>query len=81
MRSASARIREIILALLEIHDITQAELADRIGHSQRHVSQVLTGVCGLSLPLAEKMLAALDMNMVVGVSPQAVSEREGRWVR
>jgi transcriptional regulator with XRE-family HTH domain len=81
VRSASARLREIILALMEIQDISQIELADRVGHSRRHVAQVLRGTCELSLPLAEKMLAALDMNVVVGVSPGAVSERDGRWSR
>jgi transcriptional regulator with XRE-family HTH domain len=71
MATASTRLREIILITLSQQNVRQSDLADRIGHSQKHVSQALTGACGLSLSLAEKMLGALGMELVVSVVPQA----------
>lgn len=69
MRPAVAQLRTLILATLEAQGVKQVDLADRIGHSQKHVSQALTGACGLSLTLAEKMLAALSMELVVSIVP------------
>lgn len=74
-RPAVAQLRTIILAALEAQGVKQIELADRIGHSEKHVSQSLTGACGLSLTLAEKMLAALDLDLAISVTPAAHQAR------
>ena len=68
-RPATAQLRTIILAALEAQGVKQIELADRIGHSEKHVSQSLTGACGLALTLAEKMLATLGLQLVVSTVP------------
>jgi antitoxin component HigA of HigAB toxin-antitoxin module len=72
MHSATAQLRAIVLATLDQQGVKQVELADRIGHSQKHVSQALTGACGLSLNLASKMLAALGADLVVSTVPSAI---------
>lgn len=76
-RSASAQLRAIVIATLDQQGVKQVELADRIGHSQKHVSQTLTGACGLSLNLASKMLAALGMDLVVSIVPATARLDEG----
>lgn len=68
-RPAVAQLRMIILAALQERGVKQTDLADRIGHSEKHVSQSLTGACGLSLTLAEKMLATLGLQLVVSTIP------------
>lgn len=77
-RPAVAQLRDLILATLESQGVKQVDLADRIGHSQKHVSRTLTGACGLSLPLAEKMLAALGMELVISTVPGGVSSLDSR---
>ncbi len=65
---AKWRVREAILAALQDQGVTQAELADRVGRSEKHVSQVLTGAAGLSFDLAELMLAELGQQLAVGAT-------------
>lgn len=73
-RKATAQLRDIIIATIDQQGITQAELADRIGRSPKHVSQTLTGACGLSLNLAEEMLAALGADLVIATVPRPMHE-------
>lgn len=68
------RLRTLVKGLLEREGITQAELARRIGHSEKHVSQALTGVIRMSLPLADRMLAAMGWELQLAVAPLEVSE-------
>jgi transcriptional regulator with XRE-family HTH domain len=70
MHNATARLRDLITAELDRQGVTQVELATRIGRSQKHVSQTLTGASGLGLNLAERMLAALDMDLVLTIEPR-----------
>jgi transcriptional regulator with XRE-family HTH domain len=65
---AKWRVRQAILDALEQQGITQATLADRVGRSEKHVSQVLTGAAGLSFDLAELMLAELGQQLTVGAT-------------
>lgn len=63
--SSEWRARRRILAAIEQRDTTQVELARRLGMSQKHVSQALTGRCRLSFDLADRMLAALGQGPAV----------------
>ncbi len=61
--NAEDQVRAAIRGALDVAGITQTELARRIGMSQKHVSQVLTGKTGLSLALADRMLAAIGSRL------------------
>lgn len=67
--SLGYKARFLILSELSTRHVTQAELARRIGHSEKHVSQVLTGAVSLSVDMADAMFAALDREWVVGSVP------------
>jgi transcriptional regulator with XRE-family HTH domain len=70
MSNATARLRDLITAELDRQGVTQVELAARIGRSQKHVSCTLTGASGLGLNLAERMLDALGMDLVLTIEPR-----------
>lgn len=63
--TAVAAARHEILEALSATTTTQATLAERLGMSEKHVSNVLTGRVGLSFDLAERMLGALGRRLVV----------------
>lgn len=62
-------LRLTIRAALAHSGITQAELARRLHLSPKHVCQVLKGRAGLSIDMADRMLAACDWRLVVGAHP------------
>ncbi len=70
IRSVENDVRTAIRAALADAGMTQAELARRIRMSQKHVSQVLTGKAGLSLGMADKMLAAIGSRLKMSVEPR-----------
>jgi len=64
-QSLAGDLRGEILVALHTTSTSQAELARRLGLSNKHVSQVLTGKAALSCDLADAMLAAMGRRPVV----------------
>lgn len=62
---AERRIRDALKRALIDQDVTQKELAEKLGVTQKHMSQVLSGKSGLSILFAEKCAAALGMVIVI----------------
>jgi transcriptional regulator with XRE-family HTH domain len=67
MADSAARTRQAVWTALTVREVTQAELARRVGITPKHVNQTLHGYAGLGLDLADRMLAALDCELVVGL--------------
>jgi plasmid maintenance system antidote protein VapI len=63
-QSLAGDLRGEILVALHTTSTSQAELARRLGLSNKHVSQVLTGKAALSCDLADAMLAAMGRRPV-----------------
>lgn len=64
--TAEDRARQLIRnAIAADATWSQASLALRLGLTQKHISQVLTGKAGLSFDLAERMLAALGRRLEI----------------
>lgn len=79
--SAEWRTRRAILdAIGEGPGFSQAFIAVRLGLSQKHVSQVLTGKAGLSFDLAERMLAAMGRQLEIIVTEQTAAARIEMWI-
>lgn len=58
-------LRTQVRAALSAVSLSQAEAARRLGLSQKHVSQMLTGRAPLSLEWAERLLALCGMRLVI----------------
>lgn len=67
-------VRSAIGGALAETATTQAMLARRLGVTQKHVSEVLTGRAGLSMDLADAMLAAMGRRVVVAVEHAPLRE-------
>lgn len=67
-RAAERQVREAIRQALNESELTQSELAEQVGMSQKHISQVLSGKSGLSFDLAEQMLAVLGRRLDASVT-------------
>jgi len=67
-QSSERQVREAIRSALDASGMTQVEFAARVGISEKHMSQVLTGKAGLPLDLADRLLNALGRRMKVGVT-------------
>lgn len=67
--SAERRLREEIRDVLYASDVTQKTIAETLGYSQKHISQLLNGQAGLSVDMAEKILAVLGRRLEVGSAP------------
>ncbi|MEU6552072.1 helix-turn-helix transcriptional regulator [Streptomyces sp. NPDC046915] len=65
--SAEADLRVQVAAALLTHDISQAEAARRLGLSNKHLNQMLTGRAVLTIPWAERILALTGMRLVIGL--------------
>lgn len=66
--SLAYKKRSLLLGELAAQDVSQAELARRIGKTQKHVSQVLTARVAMSDELADEMLAALGREWTPGTA-------------
>jgi predicted transcriptional regulator len=66
---ASMRLRELVSAEIAAAGKTQTQVAEELGISQKHVSQTLIGHVGLSVNLAERMLAVCGRVLVLGTEP------------
>ncbi len=66
--SAEQALRTQVAAALLTHGISQAEAARRLGLSNKHMNQMLTGRAVLTLPWAERILALTGMRLVIGLA-------------
>jgi transcriptional regulator with XRE-family HTH domain len=61
-------LKSAIKAALEADGCTQTDLADYLGLSQKHVSQVLTGKATGDLRMLVRMAAAVGLDLVASPS-------------
>ena len=66
--NAEADLRTQVAAALLTRGISQAEAARRLGLSNKHLNQMLTGRAVLTLPWAERILALTGMRLVIGLA-------------
>jgi transcriptional regulator with XRE-family HTH domain len=76
VNAAERRVREALKSALIEQEMTQAELATRLGVTQKHISQVLSGKSGLSFDFAERIGAVLGVLLTVDVRPSVPSTKE-----
>lgn len=76
INAAERRVREALKSALIEQEMTQAELASRLGVTQKHISQVLSGKSGLSFDFAERVGAVLGVLLNVEVRPAVPSSKE-----
>ncbi|MFJ6215068.1 helix-turn-helix domain-containing protein [Streptomyces sp. NPDC092296] len=62
-------LRDLVRATLAASGISQASAASRLGLSQKHLSQMLTGRAVLTLPWAERLLDLCGWRLMVSVAP------------
>lgn len=68
---------EMILGIMEEQGVTRAELADRLGRTRGHVSQVLNGDRNMTLRTVAEILHALDGRASITVtSPTSLAAAE-----
>ena len=60
----SQRIAMMMLDRMEVLDLTQKALAERMGCSQQYISRVLKGTENLSIETISKIEAALEMDIL-----------------
>jgi len=72
----AAEVREQIRLALRIADVSQAELCRRLGLSEKHVSQMLTGRAPISLDMAERMLGEIKWELEVAAVPMRRFKRK-----
>ncbi|MFG2352621.1 helix-turn-helix domain-containing protein [Streptomyces sp. NPDC048521] len=66
--SAEQDLRAQVAAALLTRGISQAEAARRLGLSNKHVNQMLTGRAVLTIPWAERILALTGMRLVISLA-------------
>ena len=59
-------LRTCVREMIKERAITQRDLAARIGTSQKHLSQLLTGKCTLSLAWVDRIADACDYDLIIG---------------
>lgn len=65
-----------IADLLEERNWTQAQLADRLGVSRKHVSELITGKAAISETIAIKLARVLGSTIGFWLSREAVYRRD-----
>jgi plasmid maintenance system antidote protein VapI len=65
--TAEASLREQVRAALAATGTSQAAIARRLGLTQKHLSHMLTGRASLTLPWAERILAAIGMHIEIAI--------------
>jgi plasmid maintenance system antidote protein VapI len=68
MTSASRRLREMVLAEVRAAGARQVEIAEEIGITEKHVSQMFTGKVGMSVDMAERILRACGRSLVLATT-------------
>jgi transcriptional regulator with XRE-family HTH domain len=67
----NARIRRAVKVRLAELDMTQADLAERVGVKPQYVSDILTGKVGKVPDAWQKILEALDLELVTSKKGEA----------
>lgn len=68
MTTAEDELRTQIRATLAAVGMSQAEVARRLGLSNKHLNQMITGRASLTLGWAENILATCGMRLIVGIA-------------
>ncbi|MGX7676365.1 helix-turn-helix domain-containing protein [Plantactinospora sp. DSM 117369] len=63
----------------ELHGLTQRDLAERSGASQAAIARIEQGVRAPTVAMLERLLAALDLQLTVGVEPLDAQRWNPRW--
>lgn len=77
-RDARQGFREIAWLIIKYrmeHDLTQQQLADRVGTSYSQISRIESGRHATSIDTLQRIAHALDLQLVVGFQSQA-SEKD-----
>lgn len=67
--SAADRLLSMLRIALWDADMTQEALAEKIGFTPKHISQVFNDKVRLSFEMAERISAAVGVRLVVGIEP------------
>jgi transcriptional regulator with XRE-family HTH domain len=67
--SLGDRMRHLIRLEMRAQRVKQVELAAAVGITQKHLSQMLNGLCGMSSDHADALLGALGREWTVGSAP------------
>lgn len=67
VENASQRLRLLVWMEMKRRNVTQIEMARRIGYTSKHVSQLMTGTVPMRPDVAELMLATLGLDLVIDV--------------
>lgn len=73
--TAEKELRQQVAAALLLRGISQAEAARRLGLSNKHLNQMLTGRAVLTIPWAERILALTGMRLVIGLQHDIQEQR------
>ena len=68
-RAASTHLRDLVRAELDRASVTQTHIAETLGFSQKHISQVLTGRVGLSVDMAAAILRVVGRRLALSTTP------------
>ncbi|MGW1160403.1 helix-turn-helix domain-containing protein [Streptomyces sp. NPDC002519] len=69
--NAEQDLRTQVAAALLANGISQAEAARRLGLSNKHLNQMITGRAVLTIPWAERILALTGMRLVISLAHDA----------
>ncbi|MFD8839771.1 helix-turn-helix domain-containing protein [Streptomyces griseofuscus] len=72
---AEKELRTQVAAALLLRGISQAEAARRLGLSNKHLNQMITGRAPLPLHWAERILALAGMRIVIGLQHTIEEQR------
>lgn len=71
MDAMNAKIRKAVKVRLVELDMTQADLAERVGVRPQYVSDILTGKVGKVPPAWQRILEAVGLELVASKKDQA----------
>ncbi len=75
MMGMSEQITALLRRLLNETSMTQVDLAQRAGYSEKHVSEILNGRCGFTMEAAERLFGVLGHEPVLTVVPLKLARR------
>jgi transcriptional regulator with XRE-family HTH domain len=69
-------VRERIREEIELRGVKQRRLAEHLGFSEKHMSQLLLGKVGMSLPILYRICAYLEMTLLIAPEDETLGQRE-----
>jgi plasmid maintenance system antidote protein VapI len=72
----SALVRHYLRAHFANADMWQYQLAEQVGISPKHLSGIIHGHVGVTPQMAERLLTAIGLRLVLGVEPLDYNESE-----